>query len=86
MSSYEGHKRMTLTQQVWVRFHLIFPFLRFSVEARRGIKFRYSIRNASTIRRKVYINIFLNKEIILIIYIYYMTNNISEIVQCHYKV
>ena len=30
----------------------IFPFLRSGVDAKRGVEFRHSARNASTVRRK----------------------------------
>ena len=41
---------------LWVRSPLelfIFPFLRSGVEAKRGLKFCHSTRNASRIRQKV---------------------------------
>ena len=43
--------------RLWVRIpleeiqYLIFSFLRYKVEAKRGVKFRPSTRNASKIRR-----------------------------------
>ena len=34
-------------------FTFIFSFLRFGIEAKRGVEFRHSTRNASRIRQKV---------------------------------
>ena len=58
----QGHKLCDCKiDWLWIRlplemkylFKFIFPFLRSSVEAKCGVEFRLSIRNASRKRRKV---------------------------------
>ena len=57
-----GAQSVTKTDGLWVRSPLekmkyllkfIFPYLRTGVEAKRGVEFCHSIRNASRVRQKV---------------------------------
>ena len=77
----QGHKVW-----LWVRspledlkclFKFIFPFLRFIVEAKRGVEFRHSARNAFTIRWKVLNGVSVVEPICVFLKFYHSTGDVS---------